>query len=182
MTEFEGDILFESIEIAVDCRVVPACWDDEFHACIYEIVGWECVIELIVEAIDFLIIVFAVVEQFWVGEFAGIWEYSDIFFVPGEDEKGHGDVVDEHGLYEFVEVHFVFGLEDWFHFQVVVLGVCAPFEFLVQEVLALHYFVGLEDKDLSSCVLDTIVDLGEDLEKFAVGSSIFLCQIFQWIQ
>ena len=60
-------------------------------------------IEVIVELGEFLVIVLVIEHKFWVGEFAGVRKYFDIFFAFGEDEEGDWNIVGEHGLNKAIE-------------------------------------------------------------------------------
>lgn len=111
MADFKGDELFESIDVAINCCIVPSCWYYEFYSCIDVVNSVEEMIKLIVETIKFLIRIFIVVQKFRIREFAGIWKSSYVLPTSCEHKKGDGDILEQHRLNKSVEEQFVFGLQ-----------------------------------------------------------------------
>ena len=111
MADFKGDELFESIDVAINCCIVPPCRYYEFYSSINVVNSVEEMIKFIVETIKFLIRIFIIVQKLRIREFAGIWQSSYVLPTSCKYKKGNRDILEQHRLNKAIEEQFVFGLQ-----------------------------------------------------------------------
>ena len=79
MAELESDVLLKTVNIAINCCVVPSWRDNKLYSSIYVINSVQQMIEFIVKSAYLLVTIFVIVHELWVCKFACIWKCSDIF-------------------------------------------------------------------------------------------------------